>query len=63
MGASVAVRNAQRAAMPIADGPAAGSFDMLETIQDRVLWLAVRMIHEANVVRPNTDGVKVGGHQ
>jgi pyruvate dehydrogenase E1 component len=36
---------------------------MLETIQDRVLWLAVRMIHEANVVRPNTDGVKVGGHQ
>ena len=36
---------------------------VLEEIQDRVLWLAVRMIHEANVVRPNTDGVKVGGHQ
>jgi pyruvate dehydrogenase E1 component len=37
--------------------------ELLEQIQDRVLWLAVRMIHEANVVRPNTDGVKVGGHQ
>ncbi len=46
-------------------GAAAGtaSSELLEQIQDRVLWLAVRMIHEANVVRPNTDGVKVGGHQ
>jgi pyruvate dehydrogenase E1 component len=44
-------------------GPIASSTDLLEQIQDRVLWLAVRMIHEANVVRPNTDGVKVGGHQ
>ncbi len=59
----MAVRNAQRASAPVSEGSAAGSFDMLETIQDRVLWLAVRMIHEANVVRPNTDGVKVGGHQ
>ena len=36
---------------------------LLEELQDRVQWLAIRMIHEANVVRPSRDGVKVGGHQ
>ena len=36
---------------------------ILDAIQNRILWLAVRMVHEANVVRPNRDGVKVGGHQ
>ena len=34
-----------------------------ERIAQRVLWLATRMVHEANVVRPNLDGLKVGGHQ
>src|SRR5919198_1946331 len=37
--------------------------DALERIQQRVLWLATRMIHEANHVRPNPDKTKVGGHQ
>src|SRR5207237_5561647 len=37
--------------------------DVLDRIQQRVLWLATRMVHEANHVRPSTDGVKVGGHQ
>src|SRR3954463_4251722 len=37
--------------------------DVLERIQQRVLWLATRMIHEANHVRISTDGTKVGGHQ
>jgi len=37
--------------------------DVLERIQQRVLWLATRMIHEANHVRPSTDDTKVGGHQ
>ncbi len=36
---------------------------VLDHIASRVLWLAVRMIHEANLVRPNRDGLKVGGHQ
>jgi pyruvate dehydrogenase E1 component len=36
---------------------------VLDAIQNRILWLAVRMVHEANVVRPNHDGLKVGGHQ
>src|SRR5438270_1747215 len=35
----------------------------LDRIQQRVLWLATRMIHEANHVRPNADSTKVGGHQ
>src|ERR687885_381587 len=39
------------------------SLETLDRIQQRVLWLATRMIHEANHVRPNTDQTKVGGHQ
>src|SRR5579859_1431669 len=38
-------------------------FAALERIQRRVLWLATRMIHEANHVRPSPDHTKVGGHQ
>ncbi len=36
---------------------------LLGTVQDRVLWLAINMVHHANQVRPNPDGLKVGGHQ
>ena len=36
---------------------------LLSTVQDRVLWLAVNMVHHANQVRPNPDGLKIGGHQ
>ncbi|MCW5854018.1 MAG: pyruvate dehydrogenase [Anaerolineae bacterium] len=35
----------------------------LNAIERRVLWLATAMIHHANHVRPNPDGVKIGGHQ
>jgi pyruvate dehydrogenase E1 component len=35
----------------------------LEAVQDRVLWLAMSIIHHANRVRRTTSGVKVGGHQ
>ncbi|MCZ7571316.1 MAG: hypothetical protein M5U01_22455 [Ardenticatenaceae bacterium] len=35
----------------------------LDTIQKRVLWLAMLMIHHANHVRCNPDETKVGGHQ
>lgn len=46
--------------------PMSLSSDYLETldrIQDRVLWLSMRIVHEANSVRRSRDGVKVGGHQ
>jgi pyruvate dehydrogenase E1 component len=35
----------------------------LQTVQDRVLWLATSIVHHANKVRTTPSGVKVGGHQ
>ena len=35
----------------------------LRALEQKVLWLAVWMIHHANHVRPSRDGLKVGGHQ
>lgn len=37
--------------------------DTLRSIQDRVLWLAVRMIHEANNAAPAGSKGHIGGHQ
>ncbi|CAN5318762.1 pyruvate dehydrogenase [soil metagenome] len=37
--------------------------EVMRAIEDRVLWLATSMVHHANVVRPASGGVKVGGHQ
>lgn len=47
---------------------AAGGIDprrlaVLEALEKRVLWLASWIIHHANHLRPNRDGLKVGGHQ
>jgi pyruvate dehydrogenase E1 component len=41
----------------------AGAFGVLREIERRVLWLSTAIIHEANLVRPNPSGLKVGGHQ
>ena len=35
----------------------------LKLIEQKILWLACWMIHNANHVRSNDDGLKVGGHQ
>ena len=35
----------------------------LRALERKVLWLSSWMIHHANHVRPNRDGLKVGGHQ
>ena len=35
----------------------------LHRIEERSLWLACWMIHNANTLRPSRDGLKVGGHQ
>ena len=45
------------------DAPAAPDLDVLEEVQRRVLWLAVRIVDAANHERDTEDGVKVGGHQ
>jgi pyruvate dehydrogenase E1 component len=39
------------------------TLQVLERVQQRVLWLAVRMVDAANHDRSTRDGVKVGGHQ
>ncbi len=35
----------------------------LRTVEQRLLWLSHWMIHYANHIRPNSDQIKVGGHQ
>jgi pyruvate dehydrogenase E1 component len=60
----VAVSTGARADRTFPDPVASAPPDaVVESIADRILWLATRMIHEANTVRPNEDGLKVGGHQ
>ena len=36
---------------------------ILKLIEQKILWLACWMIHNANHLRSNDDGLKVGGHQ
>ena len=38
-------------------------FAVLRELERKVLWLASWTVHHANHVRPNQDGLKVGGHQ
>ncbi|OYV24383.1 MAG: transketolase [Rhodospirillales bacterium 20-58-10] len=35
----------------------------MAAIERKLLWLSAWMIHNANHLRPNRDGMKVGGHQ
>ena len=37
--------------------------EILKLIEQKILWLACWMIHNANHIRSNDDGLKVGGHQ
>jgi len=36
---------------------------LLKTVEQRLLWLSCWTIHNANHLRDNSDGLKVGGHQ
>jgi pyruvate dehydrogenase E1 component len=36
---------------------------LLQALERKALWLSTWMIHNANHLRPNRDGLKVGGHQ
>jgi len=42
---------------------AAERVPMLHQLEKKLLWLSAWMIHNANHLRPNRDGLKVGGHQ
>jgi len=35
----------------------------LHELERKMLWLSAWMVHNANHIRPNRDGLKVGGHQ
>ncbi len=48
---------------PPMQGPPVPDLPVLAELERKVLWLATWTIHHANHVRPNTDGLKVGGHQ
>jgi pyruvate dehydrogenase E1 component len=37
--------------------------ETLQALEQKVLWLAMWMIHNANHLRESRDGLKVGGHQ
>ncbi len=43
--------------------PARPSTELLDEVARRVLWLSTSIVDAANRGRPNTSGVKVGGHQ
>jgi pyruvate dehydrogenase E1 component len=43
--------------------PGLERLDALAAVERKLLWLASWMIHHANHIRPNRDGLKVGGHQ
>jgi pyruvate dehydrogenase E1 component len=40
-----------------------GKINILHELERKVLWLATWTIHNANHLRDNFDGLKVGGHQ
>ncbi|GIX49628.1 MAG: 1-deoxy-D-xylulose-5-phosphate synthase [Candidatus Tectimicrobiota bacterium] len=36
---------------------------ILQAVERRLLWLTTYLLHDINKLRPNPDGMKVGGHQ
>jgi pyruvate dehydrogenase E1 component len=47
----------------MAKQPQAVPMDVLKALEQKILWLSTWMIHNANHIRPNDDGLKIGGHQ
>src|SRR5438876_1300470 len=45
------------------EAASADKLALLRALERKVLWLSTWMIHNANHLRPNRDGLKVGGHQ
>jgi len=41
----------------------ARQLEVLKELERKVLWLSTWTIHNANHLRPNGDGMKIGGHQ
>ena len=52
-----------RDAQPAPGVASADRYTILRELEKKVLWLASWTIHNANHLRSNADGLKVGGHQ
>ena len=64
MNADSAIRHASADARPGTVKPGEASrLSILHALERKLLWLSAWMIHNANHIRPNRDGLKVGGHQ
>jgi pyruvate dehydrogenase E1 component len=50
-------------ATPLHADAAQDRIALLHAFEKKLLWLSSWMIHNANHIRPNRDGLKVGGHQ
>jgi pyruvate dehydrogenase E1 component len=51
-------------AAPLKAAPSsARQIEILHQLERKLLWLSAWMVHNANHIRPNRDGLKVGGHQ
>ncbi len=55
--------NVPTAATPAADATETRRTHLLRQLERKLLWLSAWMVHNANHIRPNRDGLKVGGHQ
>ena len=49
--------------LTMAVAPATSREELLRQLERKLLWLSGWMVHHANHIRPNRDGLKVGGHQ
>ncbi len=47
----------------VAPAKAARRLEVLKQLEKKLLWLSAWTVHHANHIRPNRDGLKVGGHQ
>ncbi len=57
------VQTAARSRDNLIAGVTPDDFVALKALEKKALWLSTWMIHNANHLRPNRDGLKVGGHQ
>ena len=55
--------NVPARAKPAAEARGGARTHLLRQLERKLLWLSAWMIHNANHIRPNRDGLKVGGHQ
>src|ERR1700722_19023826 len=61
IGANQAIKSLKAGSHAMPTEPA--RLEILSALARKALWLSSWTIHHANHIRPNVDGLKVGGHQ